>query len=126
MLLQKSAENLQACELLIQNRLYTASVHHAYYACFQVATLLLSKRWNWSFTGQGDSHKETIQTLCDRLHDDEEYGASYRLDQGLSHLRRERAIADYKDRVFYERESMATLNKAKELSTLLASLFINL
>ncbi len=32
----KSAESLKAAELLISQKLYNSSIHHFYYACFQL------------------------------------------------------------------------------------------
>lgn len=119
----KSNENIEAANLLVNNRLFASSIHCAYYSCFQLSKYVLNYFCNCEYDNQdtkdSDSHKYVINKLCDNLNNKNRFSKIDYLDN-INRLRRLRNKADYTDSIITPNDAKIALqsaNKAIEILT---------
>nr|DAL72490.1 MAG TPA: hypothetical protein [Caudoviricetes sp.] len=120
-LLTKSREHLNAANILHQTKCYSSVPHCSYYACFQLFIYIMSM--DQSFEGK-DSHNKLINLVEDEVYrrDNEDYSA-LDFNNDITKLKKERSLADYKTKIFYDRESRKNINVATRLTANLANIF---
>lgn len=95
----KSKTNLEAADILIKNKKYSASVHCSYYACLQFSKFLLNNFNFMSYSQQnsliGDSHKQIIDEMTNRLMSKDVIDADCYLEN-MTMLKKNRVKADYR------------------------------
>lgn len=76
-----------------------------------------------SFEGK-DSHNKLINLVEDEVYrrDNEDYSA-LDFNNDITKLKKERSLADYKTKIFYDRESRKNINVATRLTANLANIF---
>lgn len=76
-----------------------------------------------SFEGK-DSHNKLINLVEDEVYrrDNDDYSA-LDFNNDITKLKKERSLADYKAKIFYDRESRKNINVATRLTANLASIF---
>ena len=129
----KAIGNLEAAETLInkqEEKYYTASIHHAYYAVFQYIIYVLANTDTepLSYEEQtaqakgkkGGSHDFVIKQIRQRIGDKE---TARNFAQDVFTLKKKRIDADYSTRQFTLEESLACKQKAEELITELKMYF---
>lgn len=133
-LIGKSTENLEAANLLIENKLFTSAIHHCYYACYQMLMIIqkqlidksaIQKQQNILNTESKNSHEETINNVLRALYltqilDENE---SRNLKDHFISLKKERTKADYRDFIFDNNTSKRAYKTAKNIHTLLINLY---
>lgn len=123
---KKSTENLSAAKLLIDNNMFTASVHCSYYAGFQMSKYILAHYCNISYTRQEeeakgkDSHFYIMNELSDSLSSINRF---YYIDYNKYYnaLKMLRKKADYSEIFITDHEAQKAYNYANQLITLLKS-----
>ena len=116
----KSEFNIDGAELLIDNNLYSPSIHCSYYSVFQLMkTVYCSKRnitfEDYSLNAQsqiGSSHNILIREFCGLYGDRRE---SRNFNRKVSDLKASRIKSDYDDYQIDSEFSNRALRKAKEL-----------
>lgn len=116
MILQKAEENHEAFKILKERRLFTASVHCAYYSAYQMSLYVLYQRYGISpdvisekAKGVG-SHKYVIGTLKNAMAKDSRFDSmNYR--NYINTLKRYRKIADYSETMISP-DDMSEINNA--------------
>ena len=132
----KAIGNLEAAETLInkqEEKYYTASIHHAYYAVFQYMKYVLahtdmqplSYEEQMEKSGGKGSHKYLINQIKQRINNLNEEAAQDFV-QAVRELKEARVDADYRIRQFTQEESLACKRQAEELITKLIMYFEDL
>ena len=127
----KAIGNLEAAETLInkqEEKYYTASIHHAYYAVFQYMKYILahtdmqplSYEEQTEKSGGKGSHKYLINQIKQRINDSKK---ARKFVQAVRELKEARVDADYRIRQFTQEESLACKQQAEELITKLIMYF---
>ena len=108
----KSKESLKAAELLISQKLYNSSIHHFYYACFQL--MLYVKETNpevkqyynryYSIGKAQGSHESLISTVFRNLSTEEPIDAQA-FKEAIDGLQELRLKADYYNAIISSREA---------------------
>lgn len=115
----KSIENIKAAELLIKKRMYAASVHCAYYSCFQLSSYTLAHYCKMDYQTQEDLARTLKQDshtcVCGNMRGvlrsrDEELAANYH--RNYAELKKMRKKADYSSTIITHPEA----EKAKEIA----------
>lgn len=127
----KANDNLYSAQLLINNKLYTTSVHCSYYAAFQNMKYMLANTPNNpiplatqdSNTGYC-SHEYILLEVKNRLNISPNEKRKF-VDE-VRYLKKERVDADYKTRKFSDLESLDCIDKAKGIITKLKTYFGNI
>lgn len=129
----KSSENYRAAKLLSDdsNKMYSSSIHCAYYACFQFAKHILDKKCYISYHQQEEnamnnntsSHKYIINEILNDLNTKQEDDAYDTFDENITELKRLRKIADYQIVLISKQEAHEALNMADETLTLLKGVY---
>lgn len=112
--------NLKMADVLSHDRNqpegWTTSIHCSYYAVFQYMKYLLAERVKSpisydtqnSHSGE-DSHKYILEEIKNRIANSTN---ARRIDERIKNLRQQRVLADYKDYVFTQAESLDCHNEA--------------
>ena len=127
----KAIGNLEAAETLInkqEEKYYTASIHHAYYAVFQYMKCVLahtdmqplSYEEQAEKSGGKGSHKYLINQIKQRINNSKK---ARKFVQAVRELKEARVDADYRIRQFTQEESLACKRQAEELITKLIMYF---
>ena len=127
----KAIGNLEAAETLInkqEEKYYTASIHHAYYAVFQYMKYVLahtdmqplSYEEQTEKSGGNGSHKYLINQIKQRINNSKK---ARKFVQAVRELKEARVDADYRIRQFTQEESLACKQQAEELITKLIMYF---
>ena len=127
----KAIGNLEAAETLInkqEEKYYTASIHHAYYAVFQYMKYVLahtdmqplSYEEQAEKSGGKGSHKYLINQIKQRINNSKK---ARKFVQAVRELKEARVDADYRIRQFTQEESLACKQQAEELITKLIMYF---
>lgn len=127
----KAIGNLEAAETLInkqEEKYYTASIHHAYYAVFQYMKYILahtdmqplSYEEQTEKSGGKGSHKYLINQIKQRINNSKK---ARKFVQAVRELKEARVDADYRIRQFTQEESLACKQQAEELITKLIMYF---
>ncbi len=127
----KAIGNLEAAETLInkqEEKYYTASIHHAYYAVFQYMKYVLahtdmqplSYEEQTEKSGGKGSHKYLINQIKQRINNSKK---ARKFVQAVRELKEARVDADYRIRQFTQEESLACKQQAEELITKLIMYF---
>ena len=127
----KAIGNLEAAETLInkqEEKYYTASIHHAYYAVFQYMKYVLahtnmqplSYEEQTEKSGGKGSHKYLINQIKQRINNSKK---ARKFVQAVRELKEARVDADYRIRQFTQEESLACKRQAEELITKLIMYF---
>ena len=127
----KASGNLEAAETLInkqEEKYYTASIHHAYYAVFQYMKYVLahtdmqplSYEEQTEKSGGKGSHKYLINQIKQRINNSKK---ARKFVQAVRELKEARVDADYRIRQFTQEESLACKRQAEELITKLIMYF---
>ena len=127
----KAIGNLEAAETLInkqEEKYYTASIHHAYYAVFQYMKYILahtdmqplSYEEQTEKSGGKGSHKYLINQIKQRINNSKK---ARKFVQAVRELKEARVDADYRIRQFTQEESLACKRQAEELITKLIMYF---
>lgn len=130
----KAIGNLEAAETLInkqEEKYYTASIHHAYYAVFQYMKYILahtdmqplSYEEQTEKSGGKGSHKYLINQIKQRINNSKK---ARKFVQAVRELKEARVDADYRIRQFTQEESLACKRQAEELITKLIMYFEDL
>ena len=130
----KAIGNLEAAETLInkqEEKYYTASIHHAYYAVFQYMKYVLahtdmqplSYEEQAEKSGGKGSHKYLINQIKQRINNSKK---ARKFVQAVRELKEARVDADYRIRQFTQEESLACKRQAEELITKLIMYFEDL
>ena len=130
----KAIGNLEAAETLInkqEEKYYTASIHHAYYAVFQYMKYVLahtdmqplSYEEQTEKSGGKGSHKYLINQIKQRINNSKK---ARKFVQAVRELKEARVDADYRIRQFTQEESLACKRQAEELITKLIMYFEDL
>ena len=130
----KAIGNLEAAETLInkqEEKYYTASIHHAYYAVFQYMKYVLahtdmqplSYEEQTEKSGGKGSHKYLINQIKQRINNSKK---ARKFVQAVRELKEARVDADYRIRQFTQEESLACKQQAEELITKLIMYFEDL
>ena len=130
----KAIGNLEAAETLInkqEEKYYTASIHHAYYAVFQYMKYVLahtdmqplSYEEQTEKSGGKGSHKYLIKQIKQRINNSKK---ARKFVQAVRELKEARVDADYRIRQFTQEESLACKQQAEELITKLIMYFEDL
>ncbi len=133
-LLDKSVENSQVANLLIdQYKCYAASVHCAYYSVFQRSVHILRYQFGMTerdidldaaFGGTSkDSHKKTIAVVYDKIDKANERQKAVLFRREMGELKGKRTKADYSDEVIDKALSVAARDQSQRLQTLLNNVF---
>ncbi|PNE23909.1 hypothetical protein BHU16_10080, partial [Tannerella sp. oral taxon 808] len=120
-----------AAETLInkqEEKYYTASIHHAYYAVFQYMKYVLahtdmqplSYEEQTEKSGGKGSHKYLINQIKQRINNSKK---ARKFVQAVRELKEARVDADYRIRQFTQEESLACKQQAEELITKLIMYF---
>ena len=127
----KAIGNLEAAETLInkqEEKYYTASIHHAYYAVFQYMKYILahtdmqplSYEEQTEKSGGKGSHKYLINQIKQRINNSKK---ARKFVQAVRELKEARVDADYRIRQFTQEESLACKQQAEEVITKLIMYF---
>ena len=127
----KAIGNLEAAETLInkqEEKYYTASIHHAYYAVLQYMKYVLahtdmqplSYEEQTEKSGGKGSHKYLINQIKQRINNSKK---ARKFVQAVRELKEARVDADYRIRQFTQEESLACKQQAEELITKLIMYF---
>ena len=127
----KAIGNLEAAETLInkqEEKYYTASIHHAYYAVFQYMKYVLahtdmqplSYEEQTEKSGGKGSHKYLINQIKQRINNSKK---ARKFVQAVRELKEARVDADYRIRQFTQEESLVCKQQAEELITKLIMYF---
>lgn len=107
----KSTENYRAAIILSQDscKMYSASIHCAYYSCFLLVKHILCHRCYISYANQNNqnvgSHLHIIGLILNDLSVKGEDDAYDLFDTNMSELKRLRMIADYENSLISPEES---------------------
>lgn len=119
--LKKKCEmNLNMADVLSQDKNqpdgWTTSIHCSYYAVFQYMKYLLAEKVDSpiSYSAQDahtgeDSHKYILEEIKNRISNSTN---ARKLGERVRNLRQQRVLADYKDHVFNQAESLDCHNEA--------------
>ena len=116
----KSIENYKAAIILSQNsnKMYSASIHCAYYSCFLLVKHILCHRCYISYANQNNqnsgSHLYIISLILDDLSRKGEDDAYDIFDTNMSELKRLRMIADYWNSLISPSESREAVTMADD------------
>ena len=116
-LLTKSLENTKAAQELVNKRLYSASVHCAYYSCLQHIKYILHNKLNFDYAKQDnntgkDSHLVIIDEIINKAptsHQGKE------IQNIIQWLKAERKRADYSVEIISDTESLDVIRKSETL-----------
>lgn len=127
----KANENLTSAQVLVNNKLYTPSVHCSYYAVFQNMKYMLSVTSNnpLSFEAQDShsgesSHEYILSEIKKRLNVSPREERKF--TDEVRFLKKERVDADYRMRMFSDIESLTCIEKANGVITKLKTYFGNI
>lgn len=120
----KSIENFKAAKLLSKdgNKMYSASIHCAYYSCFQLVKHILakiryipySKQETDAIDSKIGTHNFIIETMRNDLLSIKEEEAYDIFDNNITELKRLRKIADYDNVIISPEEAKDAVNMADE------------
>ena len=128
----KALRNLDSAQKLIDNKLYTNSVHCSYYAVFQYMKYMLANTdrnpitlEDQDTTAKGESsHEYILNQIKERINSSPKQERNF--TEGVRLLKKERVDADYTTRVFTDIESIECKDRANGLITNLKTYFGNL
>lgn len=120
----KSIENYKAAKLLSNdsNKMYSASIHCAYYACFQFIKHILDRKCYISYCRQEENAKSsnigTHNYIIDEIRNDlinkKEDDAYDTFDENITELKRLRKIADYASSIISPKTAKDAVDMADE------------
>lgn len=120
----KSEENFKATILLIDNNMYAASIHCAYYSCFQLSKYLLKNKCAIEYETQEsnskgiDSHSYIIRETSSKI-DSISHLAYLDFNCHISKLKKLRKKADYSTEAISKTEAENAYKCATEITTIL-------
>lgn len=128
----KALSNLDSAQKLIDNKLYTNSVHCSYYAVFQYMKYMLANTdrnpitlEDQDTTAKGESsHEYILNKIKERLKTSPLNERNFL--QKIRLLKKDRVDADYTTRIFTDVESIDSKDLANGLITNLKTYFGNL
>lgn len=125
----KAQRNLEAAQILLNNKQATESVHCSYYAVLQYMKYMLATTDNAPipYEKQGsaidNSHQFLITEIQNRIHNVE---LKRQFNDGIRVLKRERVAADYTSKTFTTDEGLGCKHSADGLITKLKTNFGNI
>lgn len=119
-LLVKSKEHLEAAQLLNDGNCHSSVPHCAYYSCFQL--LMFIENSEIPDTGE-ESHLKLIKTIKKEITNRKNENASNDFHNDILKLKTSRVLADYKQKIYYRKESQKCIDLAKNLSAKLVQIF---
>lgn len=122
----KSDENIEAAQLLINNGKYTSSVHCSYYGCFQMMKHVLATKCNVEYDVQNstngqDSHLFIRDKILNEIND---HTSKRNIRSYFDNIKADRRRADYLQDKISDMESLETLDQSKKLIRLLKQQFV--
>lgn len=124
---RKSEENIKAARILSsdENECYAASVHCAYYSCFQLSKYVLSDCFKLNYQEQNKltdnkgSHKIIIKELSTEL---KRINVFYQTDysRSMNKLKKLRRKSDYDDEFILKEEAQCAILCADEIFKVLS------
>jgi len=113
-LLTKSQENTLAAQKLVTKQMYTASVHCAYYGCFQHIKQILHNKLNFDYAKQDnangkDSHLAILDEIVNKAPTPQQAKDIRNIFQWL---KSERKRADYSIDIFKDTVSLDVISKS--------------
>lgn len=113
----KSDENLTAAQELANRRLFTASVHCAYYSCLQHMKWILHHKLSKDYStqeieGGSESHNYLLAAINSKA---SSQTLARDINTVFKWLKSERIRADYTTEVFTDLESLDVIKKSKTL-----------
>lgn len=126
---QKALDTLQASQILINNNLFTASIHSSYYAVLQYMKYMLAHTSNRPISYEeqakdgGDTHKFVLNEIKDRISNPRNRVS---FAEGFRNLKKARVNADYTLEEFNDEDSTGYRQKAVGLIFNLKTYFGNL
>lgn len=120
----KSSDNLRAAKLLIDNHIYSPSVHCSYYSVYMFSMYMLCHKCNISYEDQSensrgrDSHFYVIKNIADDLNKKNRY---YMTDfySWYNKLKKLRKQADYLNEEVKEKDANTAYKSAENIIQLL-------
>jgi len=126
----KSLMSLDAAQTLINNRKYTSSIHHSYYAVFQYMKYMLAHTSNRPIPydkqvldGDNASHESILLEIQTRIND---YRKATTFVRSVRDLKQKRKSADYETTVFTDDEGFRCKSQAEGLISNLKTYFGNI
>lgn len=118
----KSEENINSADILVNNKLYAASIHCYYYACLQLIKYVLCHKLSVDYQEQdnakSDSHIFVIVKLYKILkRKNTKYANEF--DRNINDLKYARVRADYKNVEIIEEEAIKANTKSKYIIDLI-------
>ncbi len=126
---KKSEENIQAARLLAHRNMLAASIHCAYYSCFQLSKYMLKLCCGLSYEQQDeeskgkDSHYYIVDKLSDYLNT-KSHLSFIEYIKYIAKLKRLRKKADYTDMEVTEDDAWVAIKSANKTIALLKIYFI--
>lgn len=122
----KSDQNILASSVLIQNNCCNSSIHSTYYSIIQLIIFVLVESNVWTLeeinihtNGKGSHNwlfKEVQKQISDRLE-------RKTINDQLQELKKARNNADYKEKIYGQKEAKKALQKAKNIELSLKEKF---
>ncbi len=129
----KSEENIEAAKLLIENELWTSSIHCSYYSCFQIVKHIICHKLNISYKKQDEiakdkkigSHNYLLSSIKKKLKSLHNISVEEQrhIANSLSELKTLRIRADYRSEIFDKEKSTGVLSMAEETITIMSEKF---
>lgn len=123
-MINKSNENLEIAQTLINKRLYNASVHCTYYGCFQYIKYVLNIKNILPYEDQNknrpDSHIYLMQSMYNKINSDRIVRA---IRTNYESLRDKRKIADYEIDFIGEDDGLIAMDEANRVISNIKSAF---
>lgn len=115
-MINKSKENLEIAQTLINKRLYNASVHCTYYGCFQYIKYVLNMKnillYDEQNKNRPDSHIHLMQSMYNKINSDKIERA---IRTNYESLRDKRKIADYEIDFIGEDDGLRAMEEANRV-----------
>lgn len=120
-LLEKSKQHLNAADTLFLSEYYSSIPHCTYYACFQLMIFIQGNEED-VFEGR-DSHNNLIASIKSEINKKKGHNAAFEFSNDIGKLKESRRLADYKKKIYYNKETNKNIILAKKVVSDLLAFF---